>query len=319
MRQSFHHACRAVSSLGIAARGVVAPGAHSGSEEQATVPLYFFSDAAFKPLRDQFVNSLVDTDLLLHEAYVDDLGALPNRAAGGTPVYMFKTKLLLDALDATPEGDYFVITDVDIQFLGEVLPLVREGIAGRDVCFQREFDEMGVNIGFVAVRNTAASRRFWHDVLEAVPVNGGHDQRIVNNMLYTGTNMQWGRFPPQVWASSQAFDGGPPPRDVVVHHANWVMRDAPTYSGNVSTASDPSPKIEQLKELRELVQEEASEDEEVAAAAAQRRVAWGTRIADDPPLAVYHGRSFGAMRRGPCWEMLPEGHPARPGGSRRLK
>lgn len=271
-----------------------------------SVGLHFFSDANFKPLRDQFVNSVVDDEIELKETIVEDLNVIKQRTAGGVPVYKFKTKLLLDALEDAGNEEILLVSDVDIQFFGEVMPLVRQGIAGRDMCFQREFTELGVNIGFVAIRRTAAAIDFWYQVWEELPT-GRHDQRIVNNLLYTEKMpaLRWGCFPPEIWASSQAFDGGIP-KGIVLHHANWIIRDyASDDSG--ADASNPTAKLRQLAELREAVEEKSDLKQ-------QQLV---QRIQEDPDLANYHQRTFGDLRHGPPWVALPPAHPARPGGRRR--
>lgn len=268
--------------------------------------LHFFSDENFKPLRDQFVSSVVDQDIELKETVVKDLQVIKERAAGGVPVYQFKTKLLLDALEDAQAEEVLLISDVDIQFFGEVLPLVRRGIAERDMCFQREFTLLGVNIGFVAVRRTPAALHFWQEVWKELP-SGRHDQRIVNNLLYTQQvpELRWGCFPPQIWASSQAFDGAIPD-GMVLHHANWIIRD---YAAEGNDASNPRAKLRQLAEWREAVLQ--------GSASARRDL--GRQIQQDPDLPTYHERSFGHERYGPEWTALPTDHPARPGGRRRKR
>ncbi|CAK9103750.1 unnamed protein product [Durusdinium trenchii] len=277
--------------------GLVASRAHSSKP----VGLHFFSDSNFKPLRDQFVNSVVDKDIKLNETIVEDLNVIKQRTAGGVPVYQFKTKLLMDALEDAESEEVMLISDVDIQFLGEVMPFVQQGIAGRDMCFQREFTKLGVNIGFVAIRRTPAAIDFWHHVWKELP-SGRHDKRIVsdpccrsadcfnhpwahwihevNNLLYTNKvpNLRWGCFPPEIWASSQAFDGLTIPKEIALHHANWIIRD---YSGDGGAdASNPTAKLQQLSELRRAVQEESDiKQEEIA-----------QRIREDPDLAIYHQR-----------------------------
>jgi len=288
-------------------------GRHSVSS-QHPIDLHFFSDESFRPLRDQFVESVKESGLRLRETFINDLNVNPNRAAGGLPVYLFKTELLIDALENTKPGDYFVISDVDVQFLGPVLPLVNAGINGRDVCFQMEFHKLGVNIGFMAVRHTDACLSFWRKVLDEIPRTGSQDQKIVNNLLYAQPaeeiELRWGRFPAEIWASSQVFDGGPPPPGVVFHHANWIKRAGPTFnSGGAPGASDPAGKIAQLKLLRSLV-----ENSNRAAAEA-----FATDLNSDPALEMYHRRAFGELRSGVEWRALSKEHPARPGGSRRSK
>eukprot|EP00439_Symbiodinium_sp_Y106_P075440 s1379_g14.t5 len=226
--------------------------------QDGRVGLHFFSDANFTPLRDHFVGSLADDRIELRETFVEDLGVIKQRTAGGVPVYKFKTKLLLEALEEAAPEEVFLISDVDIQFFGEILPLVKEGIAGRDLCLQREFTNLGVNIGFMAIRRTAASMKFWQSVWDELPT-GRHDQRIVNNLLYAAQvpGMRWGCFPPAVWASSQAFDGNGVPEQIILHHANWVVRDYHAGPEGGADASNPLAKLQQLRQLREAVQEVA--------------------------------------------------------------
>eukprot|EP00439_Symbiodinium_sp_Y106_P074845 s1379_g14.t1 len=276
--------------------------------QDGRVGLHFFSDANFTPLRDHFVGSLADDRIELRETFVEDLGVIKQRTAGGVPVYKFKTKLLLEALEEAAPEEVFLISDVDIQFFGEILPLVKEGIAGRDLCLQREFTNLGVNIGFMAIRRTAASMKFWQSVWDELPT-GRHDQRIVNNLLYAAQvpGMRWGCFPPAVWASSQAFDGNGVPEQIILHHANWVVRDYHAGPEGGADASNPLAKLQQLRQLREAVQ---GEDDGA-------KLDFFRGISLDPDLADYHQRTYGDLRYGPEWTALPVGHPARPGGTRR--
>lgn len=259
----------------------------------------------------------------LQETYVEDLNADPDRAAGGLPIYLFKVQLLLDAVEALKPGDVCVISDVDIQFLSDVVPYVKQGIADFDVCFQREFHELGVNIGFVALRHTDACLAFWRRVLQEVKAGRGQDQRIVNGLLYSGfaaeLGMTWNRFPPEIWASSQALDGAPP-AGLALHHANWIPFVAPTWkaapgheaaselrrSGERWGATSPSPKLVQLAEVRKLLAQ-ASNGDGLRAFAAE--------LVADGMLAKYYQRYFGELRRGPEWIILPKDHPARHGAS----
>jgi len=251
---------------------------------------------------------MVDEEITLKETIVEDLGVIKQRTAGGVPVYKFKTKLLLDALEDAANEEIVLISDVDIQFFREVMPLVHQCIAGKDMCFQREFTELGVNIGFVAIRRTRTTIDFWHHVWDELPT-GRHDQRIVNNLLYTQQipELRWGCFPPQIWASSQAFDGDGIPEGIVLHHANWIIRNYAADSG--TDASNPTAKLQQLAQLRKAVEEKCDFKQQEMA----------QQISKDPDLANYHQRTFGDQRYGPAWIALPDGHPAKAGGARRTK
>jgi len=277
------------------------------------VPLVFFSDANFKLLRNQFVSSATGKGFQLWESYVDDLAVNPHRAGGGRNVYEFKTRLVLESLDRVVPGDFLVISDVDVRFIDDaVVSCINESVLDLDACFQREFVDLGVNIGFMALRRTAPCMAFWQEVERLVLLNGVFDQRIVNDLLYGGfadhLGMRWGRFPVSVWASSQAFsENGAPPKDILLHHANWVLREQHTWSSTSQGASHPEPKFMQLLALGDVLAD--SQDD-------QARRNFARCFAADPQLAKYHRRSVGDLRRGPEWVTLAKGHPARLGAVR---
>merc|ERR1711937_928734 len=99
-----------------------------------------------------------------------------------------------------------------------------EAIDGLDLVFQREFTDIGVNIGFVAVRVNERTRKFWELVYEEIQKIKGLDQRVVNNMLYSEVatkelGIAWDRFPESLWATSQGFSGSFP-QNALMQHAN---------------------------------------------------------------------------------------------------
>eukprot|EP00933_Yihiella_yeosuensis_P042994 TRINITY_DN37684_c0_g1_i1.p1 TRINITY_DN37684_c0_g1~~TRINITY_DN37684_c0_g1_i1.p1 ORF type:complete len:473 (-),score=59.14 TRINITY_DN37684_c0_g1_i1:271-1629(-) len=305
--QRFRH----TNSAAVASPASAAQIGYDDALQSGPVGLYFFSDSAFKCLRDQFVDSVIDEGFELRESYIEDLCVNEKRTAGGAPVYLFKTQLLLRALEEVAPGEVFVISDVDIQFLAKCMPFIRKGISGKDLCVQREFTGLGVNIGFMAIRRTEDSINFWRSVLDELP-SGRHDQRIVNNLLYgspvSEQRLRWGYFPPEIWASSQAYDGGCVPSGIALHHANWIIRNW-RQDPSGYPASDPSMKLEQLLELRLAVQKNDVKSQQQLVSDIQK----------DPDARVYHRRTFGDLRAGPEWTYLPARHPARPGGSRRKK
>lgn len=68
---------------------------------------------------------------------------------------------------AAEPSELLLISDVDLQFFRPVLPTVRKAMAGKEMCLQREFVGLGVNIGFMALRRCEAVRAFWHKVYKA--------------------------------------------------------------------------------------------------------------------------------------------------------
>jgi len=261
--------------------------------------LFFFFDSNFRRLRDHMVASH-QNEFELMEDFIEDLGVMQNRAGGGVPTYLYKAQKIKNALDTVEEGEVFVFSDVDIQFLGPVRGIVEESIVGVDLVLQREFEDIGVNIGFIAVRNTAATRAFWKHVHCEIERIRGLDQRVVNNALYSGLarelGLQWARFPPEIWASSMAGSGKLPER-LLLHHANFTIERSKSF--------DPSLKLEQMA----LVTSYVSGDQEGL-------LQWVGAVCEDRSIADYRDRHFGARRPGPEWVELPVGHVARPGGFR---
>lgn len=277
-----------------------APAAGQGRASCMTkMKWFFFYDSNFKPLRDNMVASARD-DFDVQEDFLEDLGVMKMRAGGGIPTYLYKSQKIKESLESCEEGELCLFTDVDVQFLAPTEAIILESASGRDLVLQREFDDIGVNIGVCALRNTAASRALWRHVHEEIVRTQALDQRVVNNALYSGLaerefGLVWGRFPPQIWASSMAFSGLPP-ADVALHHANFTLDRAPS--------ADPSLKLSQMAMVAAFAKggDPGAVEEFVAAARTNQS------------MLDYRDRHFGPRRPGPEWAALAEGHPARPGG-----
>mmetsp|Transcript_54164 Transcript_54164/g.97834 ORF Transcript_54164/g.97834 Transcript_54164/m.97834 type:complete len:297 (+) Transcript_54164:92-982(+) len=268
--------------------------------------LFFFYDRNFLPLRDQMVASLEESGgsraFHLCEDVLDDLKG-NNRAGGGMPTYLYKSAKIVKALAEVEKDEVFLFTDVDVQYFQPVDGVVHECMSdGSDIIFQKEFEDIGVNIGFMALRKTAACQAFWEYVHAEISRSQALDQRVVNNSLYSGHaakdfGLRWKRWPSTIWASSMAFSG-PLPQPVLVHHANFLVEKAPS--------ADPGPKVAQLAQLRQALRgDEEGERSWAAFMEAARTCA---------AMLDYRSRHFGSRRPGPEWSTLPDGHVARQGG-----
>lgn len=280
--------------------------------------LFFFYDRNFKVLRDHMVSTLEESGnggLVLEEDFIEDLGVTKNRAGGGMPTYLYKSTKIREALQKVDEGEIFIFCDVDIQFFRPVEALVLECMGDSvDLVLQREFEDIGVNIGFMGMRNTAACRAYWDAVNVEIKETQGFDQRAANNVLYSGEaegrfGLRWDRFPMKVWCSALAYPSGTLPEGIVIHHANYVIE--------YLQASNPASKIAQFAVLRDalLAHGPVSEDwrtsDEPSAQALRTLLA---DIAATDMMSDYRDKHFGARRPGREWCTLPEGHIARPGG-----
>jgi hypothetical protein len=270
-----------------------------------TMKIFYFYDKNFKPLRDRVVESLeeIDDGFVTEEFFLEDLGVMPNRAGGGLPTYLLKAAKIKESLDKVDDGEVYLFTDVDIQFLKPCRHLFLETMNAEpkaDVAFQREFNDIGVNIGVIAIRKTEATMKFWAEVLREIEATQQLDQRVVNNLLYSERatkefGVTWRRLPELIWASSMAFSG-PPPEGFVLHHANFTSEKA--------ASSDPSIKLNQMAEFKKFSQ----------GANLETLDAFVKDVQEHPTMLNYRERHFGAMRPGPEWTLLDEGHIARPGG-----
>ncbi|CAJ1400981.1 unnamed protein product [Effrenium voratum] len=245
----------------------------------------------------------------VREDILDDLKG-NNRAGGGMPTYLYKSAKIRKALDEVEDGEVFLFTDVDVQYFQPVKGIVEERMAsGVDMIFQKEFEDIGVNIGWMALRNTGPCRAFWDHVYGEISRTQALDQRVVNNSLYSGhaasLGLRWDRWPSSIWASSLAFSGPLP--ELVVHHANFLVEKAPS--------ANPAPKLSQLRQLRDLQAAKKAKAPEAAAAGSDGD--WEAFMAaarSCQAMLDYRSRHFGSRRPGPEWSLLPEGHVARPGG-----
>jgi len=270
--------------------------------------LFFFYDKNFAPLRDQLMTSLNESgnaeSFEVHEDFLEDLKTMKLRAGGGLPTYLYKSAKILQAFEHVADGEVFLFMDVDIQFLKPVYSTMAQCLkSGVDMILQKEFEDIGVNIGFMGIRNTSACRAFWNYVHAEISRTQALDQRVVNNALYSGFaanewGLTWDRWPTSIWASSMAYSG-PLPTPLLVHHANFLLERA--------AAADPQPKCVQLRCLRDVTVHKSEE----------AQLEWArfmSAVPTNEAMLDYRDRHFGARRPGPVWTTLPEGHIARPGG-----
>ena len=136
-----------------------------------------------------------------------------------------KLRFALEHLDNSAPGSTFVLSDIDILFYPSLsmTDLQRELDARKvDILFQAESadpDWHEVNTGFYIARNTPFVRGILTKALELCERSGTkNDQTAMNSILDPADyNVKWGLLPIRYYARSQCF---PPPRDIVLHHAN---------------------------------------------------------------------------------------------------
>lgn len=153
-----------------------------------------------------------------------------------------KVRHALDFCRRSPEGEPFIVSDVDVQFFPSFdatgFLAVLDAAEG-DLVFQRERFRDGdreANCGFYAGRNGAAVRSLLEaalDNLENDPIK--NEQNAVNRMMRE-TGFRYATLDRRFYARTHGF---PPPRDLWMHHASWT--------------TDIGGKIAQLERVRRIV------------------------------------------------------------------
>lgn len=137
-----------------------------------------------------------------------------------------KVEYVLSAFDDPDE--YFIYSDLDVQFFKPVTPLAEKVLAKHDIVFQN--DSNGVRCaGFFYCRKNEDTKRVFKKILDIIS-NHRDDQTAIHEILsniYPETKTAF--LPPQFftfgvfydhWRGQQVF---PLPKGIVTHHANWVI------------------------------------------------------------------------------------------------
>ena len=188
---------------------------------------YFCSDINHRILGDRLAAALdvVDSPFESRHITVDDMQAVPSRAAGGVPVMDFKLHCLLNTClggheaaavkggAGVSEGEHFIWSDVDVQpaaplrqLHAALQRLAQQDDGAVDVFAQREFQQTGLNVGFMLLRKSPATRKLLQAVRCEMARTGGLDQNVLNRMVLAGDThgAVVRRFPSAIWASSNA-------------------------------------------------------------------------------------------------------------------
>jgi hypothetical protein len=160
------------------------------------VKIYSICTPSHRMLRDAwFLPSLCDgfpVEVLESEQTGD--GSIGNEAFNG--VMLQKVRLILRAIEEQ-WGDWFIYSDVDVQFLRPVRALAEQCLAEADICFQRDSPTGELCAGFFAARGCDSVRRLWQDVETHLSRDlSRHDQTWLNELLDPGGLLRHADCPP---------------------------------------------------------------------------------------------------------------------------
>ena len=177
--------------------------------------IFYFSDNSFLDMKENFELSFKDTFINEYKLF-ENINIDKNKPR--IDIWKYKTEMIIDAIKENL-NDIIIISDIDIVFYKPVIPIVLESMVNNDICFQKETQHSGINIGFISIYCNETTIQFWNKVYEILCNSDRWDQEIINDLIYNGNyNIKWNLFPSSIWNWSQ----GDLNKDIVLHHANCV-------------------------------------------------------------------------------------------------
>lgn len=187
--------------------------------------IFYFSDASFLDMKVRFEKSIKD-DFEKNFSFLRKVNVDRSKPGGGIDIWMYRTELILKAIQENP-GEIILVTDIDILFYKPILPIVLESMKNKDICFQKETPQGGINVGVIAMVCNQTTFGFWQRVYHILNTTNGWEQDIVNDLIYKEAYpISWGLFPSTIWNWSQ----GNPTKEIALHHANCVSSKADKFA-----------------------------------------------------------------------------------------
>jgi hypothetical protein len=186
--------------------------------------IYYFSDETFLDMKNTFELSFKD-DLDKQFQFIQNINIDRNIQGSGIDIWKYKTEMIINAIKENT-NEIIIISDIDIIFYKPVIPIILQMMANNEICFQKEYQHSGINIGFISILCNETTLQFWEKVYTIVCNTNRWDQEIVNDLIYNENyDIKWDVFPSSIWNWSQEnFD-----KDIILHHANCVSSKEGKY------------------------------------------------------------------------------------------
>ena len=198
--------------------------------------IFYFSDNSFLEMKNNFESSFKD-EFDKQFKFLENINIDRNKPGSGVDIWKYKTQMIIEAIKQNL-NDIIVISDIDIIFYKPVIPIILENMINYDICFQKETENSGINIGFISIYCNEITLQFWIKVYEILCNSNRWDQEIVNDMIYNHNyNIKWKLFPSSIWNWSQKNLN----KDIILHHANCI--------------STKEGKFEQMKYVSNFIKE----------------------------------------------------------------
>lgn len=139
-----------------------------------------------------------------------------------------KVQYVIDALQETPENQWFVHADCDIVFFSEWEKILEKYKDSFDMLIQDDYATLCA--GFFFCKNTSNTRLLWGKIMETLS-NFEHDQYAMNYWIRNTPNIKIGILPNQyftygllgkdTWEGKESFTI-PDAKNMKIFHANWT-------------------------------------------------------------------------------------------------
>lgn len=188
---------------------------------------YFWNTNQEELLKDYFIPTFLkynDKDFILEGVrFNEGYGHTDYGTYGYKQLIVERVEKLIQILKSNRMDEFFIMSDIDIQFFGSIKDIIDQTIKfDLDMVFQSETPkDTIVNCGFMLIKTTEETIRFWEDILNKLLTYPKtlfiHDQNVANNILKEDPNIiKWGRFDSRIWAWSY----GNITKNILLHHAN---------------------------------------------------------------------------------------------------
>jgi len=143
---------------------------------------------------------------------------------------IYKLSEIINYLKCT-DYEYVICSDVDIQFFGPIADVLISELGDKDIAFQDDLIEHCA--GFYICKNNRHSISILESALTLLKLRNGEkssEQKAINDVINKSENVR--KLSYRFWTARMAtvtnvWKSEPfaCPRDILMHHANWCMRD----------------------------------------------------------------------------------------------
>jgi hypothetical protein len=191
-------------------------------------------------MRDYFLPSIQDDFDIILVSYDQECSHGSYMEKGWNKTMLHKVELVIRAIKEN-WGNFFIHSDVDIQFFRPILPAIVQAIEGKDIVCQQERPTGGLCAGFFVCRGNENTLQLWNDIyiyLVSSKDNQKNDQTLLNEFLlskYALTyqknryDVVWDYLPKTFMGggiTGSSWISGKQPvisKDIIMYHANYCI------------------------------------------------------------------------------------------------